>query len=223
MSDPTDHTETLSEYESKQLLAGAGISVAPEQLVDSADAAVRAATELGFPVAAKLCGPRIAHKTERGLVRLGLADGPAVRTAAEDLFEAARPEDGDVGVLVSQMVPGKRELIAGAAHDPTFGPCIMLGIGGIFAEVLADVAFRLVPLSPVDADDMLDDLQNAAWLEAFRGEPPVDREKLTQTLLGLSHLMQADPAIRSIDLNPLIIADRGVPIAVDALVERSAS
>lgn len=222
----TRSLETLSEYNSKRMLASSGIPVTSEQLVDTPDAAVEAARVLGIPVVPvvlKLCGPRIAHKTERDLVRLGLADDAAVRAAAEELLAAARPEDGEVALLVSQMVRGKRELIAGAAHDPTFGPCIMLGIGGIFAEVVADVAFRLVPLRPSDVEDMIDSLQNAAWLDAFRGEPPVDRERLGEVLIGLSRLMEADQSIQSIDVNPLIIAEDGVPIAVDALVERTCS
>jgi len=221
MNEPTDSAETLSEYDSKRLLADAAIPVTQERLVDSADAAVLAAAELGLPVVVKLCGHRIAHKTERDLIRLGLAEDAEVHRAAEELLAAARPEDEEVGLLVSQMVSGKRELIAGALRDPTFGPCVMLGIGGIFAEALADVTFRLVPLSLVDAEDMIDDLQNSAWLDAFRGEPPVDRARLAQTLLGLSQLIEGDAAVRSIDVNPLIIATGGVPIAVDALVERS--
>jgi acetyl-CoA synthetase (ADP-forming) len=211
-------TSTLSEYESKRRLAAAGIPVADERLCADAAAAVTAATELGMPVAVKLCGRAIAHKTERGLVRLGLRDADAVRTAAHDLLAAARPEDGPVELLVARMVAGKRELIAGCATDPTFGRCVMLGIGGIFAEVLADVVFRLVPLSRTDAEEMLDDLTNRGILGPFRGEPAVDRERLVDVLVGLGKVASDDPKVRSIDVNPLIVAD-GLPIAVDALIE----
>ena len=121
-------------------------------------------------------------------------------------------------MLVAPMVSGSRELIAGMVQDPTFGRCIMLGIGGIFAEALADVAFRLVPLTRNDAEEMIDDLEHAEWLTEFRGEPAVDRERLVAILLGLSALAETDPTVVSADINPLIIAD-GIPVAVDALVE----
>jgi len=211
-------TSTLSEWESKRRLAAAGIPVAPERLCADPAAAVAAAAELGLPVAVKLCGPAIAHKTERGLVRLGLRDAEAVRAAAGELLAAARPADGPVELLVARMVTGKRELIAGCATDPTFGRCVMLGIGGIFAEILADVVFRLVPLSRTDAEEMLDELTYRAWLGPFRGEPAIDRERLVDVLVGLSKVAEEDPQLRSIDVNPLIVAD-GVPIAVDALIE----
>lgn len=211
-------TSTLSEYESKRRLAAAGIPVADERLCDDPDAAVAAAAELGMPVAVKLCGRAIAHKTERGLVRLGLRDADAVRAAADELLAAARPDDGPVGLLVARMVAGKRELIAGCATDPTFGRCVMLGIGGIFAEILADVVFRLVPLTRTDADEMLDELVHRDVLGPFRGEPAIDRERLVDVLVGLGRIAEDDPHVRSIDVNPLIVAN-GVPIAVDALVE----
>lgn len=211
-------SHTLSEYESKRRLAALGVPVARERLAGTEDEAAAAATELGGPVAVKLCGDRIAHKTERNLVRLGVSGADAARAAARELLAAARPEDGDVGVLVAEMVAGKRELIAGCLHDPTFGPCVMLGIGGIFAEALADVVFRLVPLSRADAEEMIDGLRNQKMLDEFRGEPPVDRTALADVLLGLSKLVEEDPRIVSVDLNPLIVA-AGRPIAVDALIE----
>ncbi len=124
-----------------------------------------------------------------------------------------------VTVLLSTMVDGKRELIAGLAADPQFGMTIMLGIGGVLAEAIADVAFRLAPISRVDAHDMIDQLRSQKLLDAFRGEPTVDREAIADVLVALSDLAASDPAIVSVDLNPLIIVD-GKPIAVDALVER---
>ena len=124
---------TLSEHDSKQQLAGYGVPVARESLAADPDAAARAARELGFPVVVKLCGASIRHKTERGLVRLGLADAESVARAGDELLALARPEDGEVGLLVAEMVSGKRELLAGLVRDSTFGPCVLLGLGGIFA------------------------------------------------------------------------------------------
>ena len=212
---------TLSEAESKALLARHGVPVPGEALVTTPEEAAEVAEQLGYPVVVKLCGAAIAHKTERGLVKLGLRDAAAVQDAAADLLAAARPEDGDVGLLVAAMVSGARELIAGFLRDDEFGPCVMLGIGGIFAEALGDVAFRLAPLEEIDAHELIDDLNNQALLGAVRGEPPVDREALARILLALAEVGNGDERIRSIDLNPLIVAG-GVPVAVDALVELDA-
>jgi len=210
---------TLSEADSKALLASHGLPVAGERTVHDADAAVAAAGELGFPVVGKLGGDAIAHKTERGLVRLNLGDDAAVRQAAIELLAAARPEDGEVHLLVAPMVKGNRELIAGLHLDPQFGMTVMLGVGGILAEAVADVAFRLAPLSEVDAHDMIDSLHTQALLGAFRGEAAVDRDALAGVLLALSRAAEADQRIVGADLNPLIVTADGIPVAVDALVE----
>lgn len=209
---------TLSEADSKRLLARHGVAFPDERQVTTVDAAVGAAADLGHPVVLKLGGDAIAHKTERGLVRLALSDGAAVAEAAEALLAAARPEDGDVHLLVAPMLRGNRELIAGLHHDPQFGMTVMLGVGGILAEAVADVVFRLVPITPVDAAEMIDDLATQKLLGPFRGEPEVDRAALVEVLLGLSAAAEAEPSIASADLNPLIVVD-GRPVAVDALVE----
>jgi succinyl-CoA synthetase beta subunit len=212
---------TLSESASLQLLADAGVPVAPERIVATALEAADAAAAMGFPVAAKLSGDRIAHKTERGLVTLNLGTAEAVADAAIDLFAKAVPDDGDVAVLIAPMIRGNRELIAGVATDPQFGKTIMVGVGGILAEAVADVVFRLVPITRLDAQEMIEEIATQALLGPFRGEPAVDRERLIDVLVGLSRVVERDPHIVSIDVNPLIVAN-GIPIAVDALVELSA-
>ena len=193
--------------------------MADEREVATAELAALAATEIGFPVVAKLCGDAIAHKTERGLVRLKLGSAQAVNDAAADLLAAARPEDGPVTVLVAPMVQGNRELIAGVVRDPQFGASVMLGIGGILAEAIADVVFRPAPLDRVTAHEMIADLATQKLLGEFRGEAAVDREKLVDVLVGLGKLASERSDIASIDVNPLIVSADGVPIAVDALVE----
>lgn len=193
--------------------------MADEREVATAELAALAATEIGFPVVAKLCGDAIAHKTERGLVRLKLGSAQAVNDAAADLLAAARPEDGPVTVLVAPMVQGNRELIAGVVRDPQFGASVMLGIGGILAEAIADVVFRPAPLDRVTAHEMIADLATQKLLGEFRGEAAVDREKLVDVLVGLGKLASERSDIASIDVNPLIVRADGVPIAVDALVE----
>lgn len=209
---------TLSEPESKALLAAHGVPLAQERLVATADEAVEAAAAIGFPVVVKLAGPGIAHKTERGLVRLGVADESAVRAAAGQLLAAARPEDGAVELLVAPMIRGHRELIAGLHLDPQFGMTVMVGIGGIAAEALADVSIRLAPITTADALEMIDDLEHQALLGPFRGEPALDRAALAAVLVALSDAASAHDELVSADLNPLIISD-GRPLAVDALVE----
>src|SRR5437763_7479220 len=174
---------TLSEAASKQLLARYGVPVLDERIAGDPDAAVTAANAIGYPVVVKLCGDAIAHKTERGLVRLGLRDATAVRAASDELLAATRPEDGAVELLVAPMVRGTRELIAGLLRDRQFGPCVMLGVGGVLAEAVGDVAFRLVPLSELDAGDLLDDLATQKLLGSFRGEPAVDRASVASTLV----------------------------------------
>ena len=210
---------TLSEADSRTLVAEAGVIVSRWATADTADNAAVAAEEMGFPVVVKLCGEAIAHKTERGLVRLSLTSADDVRVAATDLLGAATESDGDVELLVSTMVRGDRELIAGLVRDPQFGPCVMLGVGGVLAEAVADVAFRLAPLERLDAHELIDNLGSQTLLGPFRGQPAVDRDALADTLCALGDLA-GDPAIASIDLNPLIVVE-GQPMAVDALVERT--
>ena len=183
-------------------------------MVATVDEAVAAAAEIGHPTVLKLSGSEIMHKTEIGGVRLGLVGDEAVATAATELLDAG-PDGAEL--LVAEQVSGNRELIAGVTEDPQFGPTLMFGVGGIFAELLADVVFRLLPASTEDIESMLDDLANPHILDEFRGEPAVDRAELVAALAGLSACATSRDDIASIDVNPLIVSD-GRPVAVDALV-----
>jgi acetate---CoA ligase (ADP-forming) subunit beta len=209
---------TLSEAASKELLGRFGVPFPAEQVVANADGAVAAADALGYPVVVKLGGDAIAHKTERGLVRLALGSAEQVRDAADALLATATPEDGEVHLLVAPMLRATRELIAGLHRDPQFGMTVMLGVGGVLAEAVADVTFRLVPITPVDAEEMIEDLALQRLLGEFRREPAVDRAALADVLLGLSSAAEQRDDLASTDLNPLLIVD-GRPLAVDALVE----
>jgi hypothetical protein len=211
-------TRTLSEAESKALLLPFGIPFLPEVNVTSSGDALLAAAQLGYPLVAKLCGDNIAHKTERGLVRLMIRTGPELQDAVDDLLGKATVEDGEVTVLVAPMVRATRELIAGITFDGQFGPTAVLGIGGIFTEVIADVAIRLVPITEIDAEEMIAELRTQSFLEPFRGEPAVDRKALVRILMALSDFASSRPDLVSVDLNPLMIVN-GEPVAVDALVE----
>ena len=209
---------TLSEAASKELLGTFGVPFPTERVVATVDGVVAAAGEIGFPVVVKLGGDAIAHKTERGLVRLGLGSPDQVRDAAGALLAAATPEDGEVHLLIAPMLRATRELIAGLHDDPQFGMTVMLGVGGVLAEAVADVSFRLAPITPVDAEEMIDDLRLQSLLGPFRGEPPVDRAAVAEVLLALSRAAGERGDIAAADLNPLLVVD-GRPVAVDALVE----
>lgn len=202
------------------LLGKVGIVFAEERVVSTPAAASAAARSIGTPVVVKLNGDRIAHKTERGLVRLNVATPDEAAIAAAELLTKVTPADGDVSLLVARLIRGTREFIAGLATDAQFGKTVMLGVGGVLAEAVADVVFGLVPISIDDAHDMIDELASQSLLLAFRGEPAVDRDALAHVLVSLSRLAEADASVLSVDLNPLIIAD-GRPIAVDALVEKA--
>ena len=212
---------TLSEAESRRIVARHGVPVSPFITATTTGdvlEAVAADPTIGFPVVAKLCGRTIVHKTERGLVRLRITDEEALKAVCDDLLAAARSDDGEVELLVSTMVDGNRELIAGLNDDPQFGLTIMLGVGGILAEAIRDVVFRLVPIDDVDAGEMIDDLATQRLLGELRGEPAVDRQALTDVLVALAEVGTREEGVRSLDLNPLILVD-GKPVAVDALME----
>jgi acyl-CoA synthetase (NDP forming) len=214
---------TLSERDSKALLADFGMPIAAEQVVETAAEAAEAAARIGFPVVVKLNGDSIAHKTERGLVRLRLGDREAVEGAGNELLGAATTHDGAVSLLVARMIGGNRELIAGLVRDQQFGATVMLGVGGILAEAIADVVFRPAPLDETTAREMIRDLVTQRLLGDFRGERAVDRDALVGILVGLGRLAVERPDVCSVDINPLIVQSDGIPIAVDGLVELTGS
>ena len=210
---------TISEALSKQILTPFGFPFAGEAVVETPTAAGDAADAMGYPVVAKLNGDSIAHKTERGLVRLKLANREAVEQAAIQLLAMATPEDGAVQLLIAKMIDGSRELIVGMVHDPAFGKTAMLGLGGIFAEVIQDVVFAPMPIDLNSAHRMIEGLKHQSLLEDFRGERSVNRDSLARALVSLSEACDQHPEIMSIDINPLIVQRDGTLVAVDALVE----
>jgi acetyltransferase len=209
----------MSEALSKQILTPFGFPFAGEAVVETPTAAGDAADAMGYPVVAKLNGDSIAHKTERGLVRLKLANREAVEQAAIQLLAMATPEDGAVQLLIAKMIDGSRELIVGMVHDPAFGKTAMLGLGGIFAEVIQDVVFAPMPIDLNSAHRMIEGLKHQSLLEDFRGERSVNRDSLARALVSLSEACDQHPEIMSIDINPLIVQRDGTLVAVDALVE----
>jgi succinyl-CoA synthetase beta subunit len=212
----TREQQALSEYESKKLLSLYGIPVTKERLSSSADEAAAAAASLGFPVVLKACSPELMHKSEHGAIELNLRTEGDVREAYSRIVESI---DLDLeGVLVQEMVPGQRELVVGLIRDPQFGPCVMLGIGGIMTEVFQDTVFRMAPVDMIEAQDMTEELRYKKIFGAFRGQNPVDMQSLCRALIAVGQIGLEREAVSELDINPLIITPAGRVVAVDALV-----
>jgi acyl-CoA synthetase (NDP forming) len=202
------------------LLSAQGIPVVPTQLARSASEAARLAKRLGLPVALKVVSPDIIHKSDVGGVRLHLASFSQVSKAYGEILAAVRsrvPEAVVDGISVQPMAKPGIEVVAGLTRDRTFGPVIMFGLGGIFVEVLNDVAFRVVPLRPKDARAMIQEIRGFPILQGVRGTPSADLGALEDMLLALSAMAEQHPEIREIDLNPVFAYPTGV-LAVDARI-----
>ncbi len=215
----------LSEVESKALLAAAGIPVTEARLATSASQAASIAAEVGFPVVLKVASTDVAHKSDVGGVLVGIADAEAARAGYDRIIaEVGRavPGAGLDGVSVQRQADVGIEVIVGMTSDPQFGPVVMFGLGGIFVEVLKDVAFRLVPLAPRDAAQMLREIRGLPVLEGTRGQPGADLQALERLLLTVSAFVEAHPEIVELDLNPVFAYPAGHPdggaVAVDARV-----
>lgn len=210
----------LTEIESKQILAEAGIPVAVAQLAKTADEAAQLAGKAGFPTVLKIVSPEITHKSDIGGVKVGLASADEVKKGFDEIVAAAKKADPKArveGVAVQKMAPAGTEVIVGMSKDPQFGPVLMFGLGGIFVEVLKDVAFRIVPLEARDARQMVREIKGFPVLEGVRGQPPADLAALEGLILKLSQFVEAHPEIEELDLNPVFAYADGV-IAVDARI-----
>ncbi|CAL9557884.1 Trans-feruloyl-CoA synthase FCS1 [Streptomyces sp. enrichment culture] len=210
----------LSEHAAKQLLRAYGIRVPREQLVTSAAAAVRAAGLVGYPVVMKASGARIAHKTELGLVKIGLTSASQVRDAYRELTDIARYEDVALdGVLVCQMVEQGVEMVVGVAHDDLFGPTVTVGLGGVLVEVLRDTAVGVPPFGEEQARDMLAGLRGRALLDGVRGRPAADLDALVEVVLRVQRMaLELDGRLAELDINPLMVLPQGQgAVALDAL------
>jgi acyl-CoA synthetase (NDP forming) len=205
----------LSEYESKRLLASYGIPVTREVIVSDRSDLPEAIRTIGLPVVLKGCAPDISHKTERGMVHVDIRSEEEAAAAFDAITAMMKPGAGTV--LVQEMIPGKREIMAGLTRNPQFGPCVMFGLGGILTEILKDVCFRVAPLSERDAMSMMEEIRAHKILEGVRGMEPVDRELLARILVTVGTIGIENASIREMDINPLIV-HQGKPVAVDALV-----
>lgn len=203
----------LTEFESKRLLTAYGIPVTREQLARDAAEAVRAAETIGLPVVMKIQSPDIPHKTEAGGVRIGVQTAAEVRSAFDEIIASAKayaPQALLEGVVVQEMVSGGTELILGVTNDPLFGPAVMAGLGGVFAEVMKDVSFRLAPITRSEADSMLRELRGFPLLDGARGRPKADVAAATDALMRLSALaVDLRDSLAELDINPLTVLPEG--------------
>jgi acyl-CoA synthetase (NDP forming) len=210
----------LSEVEAKQLLAEAGIPVVEARLATSGEEAVAFAEEFGYPVALKVVSAQITHKSDVGGVKLNLASAEEVGAAFDSILKAAGDAAPDAtidGVSVQRMAEPGVEVITGMTLDAQFGPVLMFGLGGVLVEVLKDVAFRVVPITPRDARQMVRDIQGFPVLQGHRGQEPADLDALEGLLLKLSEFVEGHPEIVELDLNPIFAYPTGA-VAADARI-----
>jgi len=206
----------LSEFDSKRFLSAYGVPITRERLVNSEKDARAAAERLGYPVVLKGCAHDLLHKTEAGLVMVGLGSSKEVANAFRELKARAGSDFGG-RFLVQEMVKGDRELMIGMTRDEQFGPSVMFGLGGIFTEILEDVVFRLAPLSLSDARQMMSEIRSAKILNTVRGMPRVNQPMLARAIVAVGKAAVDNPDIAEIDINPLIVSGSH-PVAVDGLV-----
>jgi acyl-CoA synthetase (NDP forming) len=216
----SDGRTVLTEIESKQVLHEAGIPVALAVLAHDAKEAAKAAENTGLPVVLKIVSPDVTHKSDVGGVKLGLESAEQVEEAFEEIVAAVKKTQPDArieGVAVQKMAAPGTEVIVGMSKDPQFGPVMMFGLGGILVEVLKDVAFRIVPLEPKDAREMVHEIKGFPVLEGVRGQQPADTVALEKLILQVSEFVEVHPEIEELDLNPVFAYPDGV-LAVDARI-----
>jgi len=206
---------TLSEHESKQLLKAYGIPVTREKEITELEEISKATREIGYPLVLKGCSPGVTHKTEKGLIRIGIRDDGEARAAFISLKEAMGASGGTV--LVQEMTQGQRELVMGLTRDTQFGPCVMFGLGGVFTEILKDISFRVAPLEKRDALEMMGEIKGHDVLGSARGLPAGDKNVLAEMLINLGRIGLENEEIKEIDINPVILQG-SQPVSVDALV-----
>jgi acetyl-CoA synthetase (ADP-forming) len=210
----------LLEMEAKSVCMEYGIPVTQFRLAKSEAEAVKLAEEIGYPVVLKIVSPDIIHKYDVGGVMLKLKDAKNVRKAYKQIIKNVKKHKKDaeiVGVLVQEMAPPSTEVIVGAIKDPQFGHALMFGLGGVFVEVLKDVTFRIVPINEEEAREMIGEVKAYPLLKGYRGMPQADIEAIVQILLKTSRLVSEHPEIKELDLNPIMVYEKGAK-TVDARI-----
>ncbi|MBM4308204.1 MAG: acetyl-CoA synthetase [Deltaproteobacteria bacterium] len=212
--------QILTEFESKKFLKQAGIPVIETRLAKTPKEAVAISQKMGFPVALKIASPDIVHKSDSGGVKLSLKNVAEVKAAFKEIVIGAQKKNPSAsidGVSVQKMAKPGTEVIVGTSKDPQFGPVIMFGLGGIFVEVLKDVSFRIIPLSRKDALEMIEEIKGYPVLQGYRGKEPADISALVEIILKISKVMEQNPEIKELELNPIFAYKKGA-MAVDARI-----
>ncbi len=207
---------SFSEDEAKKIFKLYNIPVVEERFETDDNQVVQACIETGFPIVLKGAGKNILHKTESGLVRLGLSSETQIKDAVLEMRSKA---GNDLeGFLIQPQISGKREFVAGMFKDKLFGPVIVFGLGGVLTEALEDITFKVAPLDDVDIEEMFEEISSKKLLGEFRGEKAVNKSRIKDVLRSLSDISLAYPDIKEIDINPLIMQPDGSPVAVDGLI-----
>jgi acyl-CoA synthetase (NDP forming) len=210
----------ILEPEAIRLLGEYNIPYPDHKVAQNADEAVACADQMGYPVVLKIVSPDVPHKSDAGGVAVGLKDAEGVRQGFNRVLErvkAAVPGASIEGVLVCRQALDGLEVIVGALHDTTFGPTVMFGLGGIFTEVLKDVAFRVAPLARRDAEQMVSEIRGYPLLAGARGQAEKDVHALVDLLLAVSQLVTEKPEVKELDLNPVRLYEQGL-LVLDARV-----
>ena len=216
----SENRTALDEVAGKQLLAAYGVSVPKSAVIDGVDDVAAAFTKLTPPLALKVMSPDVLHKSDAGGVEVNLKSAADAADAIRRMMNVPALRDARIdGYLLEEMAPAGLEIVVGGVRDPDFGPLVMVGLGGIFVEVLADVAFRICPITRIDAREMLAELKGAAILNGARGRKPASQDAIIDVLLKLGGdgglLMRHANDFKEMDVNPLIVSDSGA-VAVDA-------
>jgi acyl-CoA synthetase (NDP forming) len=223
----SENRNYVLENEAKDIMKAYGIPIPPYDTATTPEQAVEKSKKIGFPVVLKILSKDVVHKSDAGGVKINLRDETAVRKAFDEIIANARKYGSDKGiqvdlsrgVLVSKFADMGTEVIVGVTRDPQFGHALMFGLGGIFVEVLRDVTFRLVPLTEIDAREMLTEIKAAKILEGARGQAPRDVDALVGVMLAVSRMIQENPEISELDCNPIFLYDRGKgALVVDARI-----
>lgn len=212
--------KSLLETEAKIVCMDYDIPVTKFKLAKNDAEAVEHATSIGFPVVLKIVSPDIIHKSDVGGVIIGVKNAKEVRSAYKQIMNNVRkhnPSAKIVGILVQEMAPAGTEVIVGSIKDPQFGPAIMFGLGGVFVEVLKDVTFRVAPVTEDEAAEMITEVKAYPLLKGYRNTPPADLKAITKILLNTSKLVMDHVEIKELDLNPIMVYEKGAK-TVDARI-----
>jgi acetyl-CoA synthetase (ADP-forming) len=215
-----ENRRVLLESEAKTICAEYGIQVPKFSVARNENEAAAYADKIGYPIVLKIVSPDIVHKSDAGGVKVNLKTASEVAAAYKTIIENAKKYKADaqiVGVLVQEMAPSGIEVIIGAVKDATFGPTVMVGLGGIFVELLKDVNFRVAPFTAEDAKEMITKLKAFPLLNGYRGSQPADLDALTKTICNVSRLVMEHPEIKELDLNPVMAYPKGAN-TVDARI-----